>query len=205
MSTQFLINKRKAGNLHRQVKPSIAYSYIWRLNLSFLTTHQAFQLRRWSFWLQSIKRNFSQHRALLAIPWISIPYTHTKLASTSHLGNRSHSVLVVSHKDRKCNPTSVLLKPEARNKIRVSFAPRKKIKEHYGKVKETVKRKHLPPQNPMQPVETWIAFARTRKWNPKLQPVQEDDPTPLIADTLWTLLPSIYTSHWPSLTILYTW
>jgi hypothetical protein len=25
-----------------------------------------------------------------------------------------------------------------------------------------VKRKHLPPQNPMQPVETWIALARTR-------------------------------------------
>jgi hypothetical protein len=48
----------------------------------------------------------------------------------------------------------VLLKPEARNKIKVSFAPRKRIKEHYGKVKETVKLKHLPPQIPMQPVKT---------------------------------------------------
>jgi hypothetical protein len=57
----------------------------------------------------------------------------------------------------------MLLKPEAHNKIKVSFAPQKRIKEHCGKVKETVKRKHLPPQNPMQPVETWIALARTRK------------------------------------------
>jgi hypothetical protein len=85
-----------------------------------------------------------------------------KLTSTSHLGNRSHSTLVVSQKDRKYNPASVLLKLEARNKIKVSFAPQKRIKEHCGKVKETVKRKHLPPQNPMQPVETWIALARTR-------------------------------------------
>jgi hypothetical protein len=162
MSTQLLINKRKAGNLYRQVKPSITYSYIWRLNLSLVTTHWAFQLRRWSFWLQSVKRNFSQHGALLAIPWTSIPCTHTKLTSTSHLGNRSYSALVVSHKDWKCNLASVLLKPEARNKIRVSFAPWKRIKECYGKVKETVKCKHLPPQNPMQPVETWIALARTR-------------------------------------------
>jgi hypothetical protein len=78
------------------------------------------------------------------------------------LGNRSHSALVVSHKDWKYNPILVLLKPEALNKIKVSFAPQKRIKEHYGKVKETVKRKHLPPQNPMQPVETWIALVRTR-------------------------------------------
>jgi hypothetical protein len=56
----------------------------------------------------------------------------------------------------------MLLKPEARNKIKISFAPQKKIKERCGKVKETVKRKHLPPQNPIQPVETWIALARTR-------------------------------------------
>jgi hypothetical protein len=87
---------------------------------------------------------------------------HTKLTSTSHLGNRSHSSLVVSHKDQKCNPPLVLLKSEARNKIRVSFAPRKRIKERCGKVKETVKHKHLPSQNPMQPVETWIALACTR-------------------------------------------
>jgi hypothetical protein len=85
-----------------------------------------------------------------------------KLTSTSHLGNRSHSALIVNQKDRKYNPASVLLKPEARNKIKVSFAPQKRIKERYGKVKETVKHKHLPPQNPMQPVETWIALARTR-------------------------------------------
>jgi hypothetical protein len=162
MSTRLLINKRKAGNLHRQVKPSIAYSYIWRLNLFLLTIHRAFQLWRWSFWLQSVKHNFSLHRALLAIPWISIPCAHTKLTSTSHLGNRSHSALIIIHKDRKCNPTSVLLKVEARNKIRVSFAPRKRIKEHCGKVKETVKHKYLPPQNPMQPVESWITLARTR-------------------------------------------
>jgi hypothetical protein len=56
----------------------------------------------------------------------------------------------------------MLLKPEARNKIKVSFAPQKRIKERYDKVKETVKRKHLPPQNPMQLVETWIALVRTR-------------------------------------------
>jgi hypothetical protein len=97
-----------------------------------------------------------------AIPWTSIPCAHTKLTSTSHLGNRSHSDLVVSHRDRKYNPASVLLKPEARNKIRVIFAPRKRIKECCGKVKETVKHKHLPPQNPMQPVETWIALACIR-------------------------------------------
>jgi hypothetical protein len=85
-----------------------------------------------------------------------------KLTSTLHLGNRSHSALVVNPKDRKCNPTSVLLKLEARNKIRVSFTPRKRIKERCGKVKETVKRKHLSPQNPMQSIETWIALARTK-------------------------------------------
>jgi hypothetical protein len=85
-----------------------------------------------------------------------------KLTSTFHLGNKSHSTLVVNHKDRKCNPTSVLLKPEARNKIRVSFAPWKRIKERCGKIKKMVKCKHLPPQNPMQLVETWIALARTR-------------------------------------------
>jgi hypothetical protein len=162
MSTQLLINKRKVGNLHRQVKPRIAYSYIWRLNLSLVTTHRPFQLRHWSFWLQSVKRNFSWHRALLAIPWTSIPCAHTKLTSTSHLGNRSYSALVVSHKDWKYNPASVLLKSEARNKIRVSFVPRKRIKERCGEIKETVKRKYLPPQNPMQLVETWIALARTR-------------------------------------------
>jgi hypothetical protein len=144
------------------VKPSIAYSYIGNLNLSLLTTHQAFQLRHWSFWLQSVKRNFSRYRAFLAIPWTSIPCVHTKLTSTSHLGNRSHSTLVVNHKDRKCNLASVLLKPEARNKIRISFVPRKRIKERCGKAKETVKHKHLPPQNPMQPAETWIALARTK-------------------------------------------
>jgi hypothetical protein len=65
-------------------------------------------------------------------------------------------------KDRKYNPALVLLKPEACNKIKVSFAPQKRIKERYGKVKETVKHKHLPPQNPMQPVETWIALVHTR-------------------------------------------
>jgi hypothetical protein len=85
-----------------------------------------------------------------------------KLTSTSHLRNRSHSSLVVSYKDQKCNPPSVLLKPEARNKISVSFAPRKRIKERCSKVKEMVKRKHLPSQHPMQPVETWIALACTR-------------------------------------------
>jgi hypothetical protein len=85
-----------------------------------------------------------------------------KLTSTSHFGNKSHSALAVSQKDRKYNPALVLLKPEARNKIKVSFAPQKRIKERCGKVKETVKRKHLPPQNPMQPVETWIALARIR-------------------------------------------
>jgi hypothetical protein len=143
------------------VKPSIAYSYIWRLNLSLLTTHQAFQLWHWSFWLQSVKRNFSRHRALLAISWTSVPCTHTKLTSTFHLGNRSHNALIVSHKDWKCNLASVLLKPEACNKIRVSFAPRKRIKECCSKVKKTVKRKHLPPQNPMEPVETWIALTST--------------------------------------------
>jgi hypothetical protein len=154
MSTQLLINKRKTGNLHRQVKPSIAYSYIWRLNLSLLTIHQAFQLRRWSFWLPSVKRNFSRYRALLEISWTSIPCAHMKLTSTSHLGNKSHSALIVNHKDWKCNPASVLLIPEACNKIRVSFAPRKRIKERCGKVKEMVKRKQLLPQNPTQPVET---------------------------------------------------
>jgi hypothetical protein len=85
-----------------------------------------------------------------------------KLTSTSHLGNRSHNALVVSQKDGKYNPALVLLKPEACNKIRVSFAPRKRIKECCGKIKETMKCKHLPPQNPMQPVETWIALARIR-------------------------------------------
>jgi hypothetical protein len=71
-----------------------------------------------------------------------------KLTSTSHLGNRSYSSLVVSHKDWKCNPALVLLKPEARNKIRVSFAPRKRIKECCGKVKETVKCKPYADPKP---------------------------------------------------------
>jgi hypothetical protein len=72
-----------------------------------------------------------------------------------------------------------------------------------------VKRKHLPPQIPMQPVETWIALACTRNTEenetPKRQPVQEDDPTPSIANTWSTLLPSICAPHRPLLTTLYTW
>jgi hypothetical protein len=128
-----------------------------------------------------------------------------KLTSTFHLENRSYSALIVSHKDCKCNHTSVLLKLEARNKIRISFAPRKRIKEHCGKVKEMVKRKHLPPQNPMQPVETWIALARTRN--------AEENET-LSRSLFRKMIPHrrlqthgqcYCTLHRPSLTILYTW
>jgi hypothetical protein len=56
----------------------------------------------------------------------------------------------------------MLLKLEAHNNFRVSFAPRKRIKERCGKVMETVKHKHSPPQNPMQSVGTWIALELKR-------------------------------------------